>query len=149
MLEISGELNYTAATKLRVVVFKRCFKATLNMLESSWTHRCPDNCSKAPAIHMQQRRSEGRRAHNGRHHSLHHITGGRFQYVMLAADVYSRHIWGKPMGSAHRHGPWAQSKGPAHGPRPMGTKILPSHTHCSQMDLATFLATVWGGLPPL
>ena len=100
LLEIFEELNYPSATKLRAAVLKRGFKATLKSLEKFVDSQTPGQLFKKHPLY--EGKSVASRAGERIMVDLIVYTqqpAGRFQYIMLAIDVFSRHVWGKPMVS--------------------------------------------------
>ena len=98
--DIFEELNYPSATKLRAAVLKRGFKATLKSLEKFVDSQTPGQLFKKHPLY--QGKSVASRAGERIMVDLIVYTqqpAGRFNYVMLAIDVFSRHVWGKPMVS--------------------------------------------------
>ena len=98
--DIFEELNYPSATKLRAAVLKRGFKATLKSLEKFVDSQTPGQLFKKHPLFKGK--SIATRPNERIMVDLIDYTqqpAGRFKYIMLAIDVFSRHVWGKAMAS--------------------------------------------------
>ena len=98
--DIFEELNYPSATKLRAAVLKRGFKATLKSLEKFVDSQTPGQLFKKHPLFKGK--SIAARPNERIMVDLIDYTqqpAGRFKYIMLAIDVFSRHVWGEAMAS--------------------------------------------------
>ena len=98
LLDVYEELNYPSATKFRAALLKKGYRVRLADVEKFVQSQTPTQLFKKHPLY--QGKTVASRAGERIFVDLIDYTNqpsGNFKYVMLAIDVFSRHVWAKAM----------------------------------------------------